>query len=109
MPSPSVTPSPEPASTCPRCGVPLHPHEGLHRLALQISQRSAHGLEALENRRLAVPTAVSVALQEAKLDCRILANRLACHAGLCERSASGVRAGDPGSRAALGESEMRSK
>jgi hypothetical protein len=55
-------------ATCPRCGAPLHP------LA---------DLAALETRRLALPSVVAVALQEARLDCRILAERLSCHAGLC--------------------------
>lgn len=90
--------------TCPRCGAELHLLAALVLLARQISQRSAHGLDALENRRIAVPSAVPVALKESHLDCRILAERLACHAGLCERSASEMRAGDPGSGAGQCES-----
>ncbi len=70
-------------SACPRCGAELHPLADLVKLARQTSARAAHGLEALQNRRLAVPSAVPVALQEAKLDCRILAERLACHAETC--------------------------
>ncbi len=68
---------------CPRCGAELHPLADLVKLARQTSARAAHGLEALQNRRLAVPSAVPVALQEAHLDCRILAERLACHAEAC--------------------------
>ncbi len=68
---------------CPRCGAVLHPLADLVKLARQTSARAAHGLEALENRRLAVPSAVPVALQETQRGCRILAERLACHAGTC--------------------------
>ncbi len=74
---------PHGANACPRCGSDLHPLADLVKLAKQTSARAAHGLEALENRRLAVPSAVPVALQECRLDCRILAERLACHAGTC--------------------------
>ncbi len=81
MTSPPSPPSP--GAICPLCGTPLHPLADLVTLARQASARAAHGLEALENRRLAVPSAVPVALQEAKLDCRILAERLACQAGTC--------------------------
>ncbi len=70
-------------TACPHCGAQLHPLADLARLALQISTRSGQGLHALENRRIAVPSVVPVALQEAHLDGRILAARLACHAGTC--------------------------
>ncbi len=83
--------------TCPRCHAELHPLSDLVKLARQTSDRAAHGLEALENRRLAVPGAVPVALQEAKLDCRILAARLACHAGACAPSLTANGPYTPGS------------
>lgn len=82
-------------STCPRCGAALHPLADLVKLAQQTSDRAREGLHALENRRIAVPSLVPVALQEAHLDGRILAARLACHAGVCERSESKVRAKPP--------------
>lgn len=69
--------------TCPRCGSAMHPLADLAKLALQTSDRAGQGLHALDNRRLAVPSIVPVALQEAHLDGRILALRLACHAGTC--------------------------
>jgi hypothetical protein len=70
-------------TTCPRCGAPLHPLADLVALALQTSGRAADALAALEARRLALPSIVPVALQEAHLDGRSLAERLTHHAGTC--------------------------
>ncbi len=70
-------------TTCPRCAAALHPLADLARLALQTAERAGQGLHALQNRRIAVPTLVTLALQEGHLDGRILAARLACHAGTC--------------------------
>ena len=69
---------------CPRCASERHTMASCIEVLRQTSARSAHALEALQNRRLAVPSAVPVALQEAKLDCRIVAERLACIAGTCQ-------------------------
>lgn len=68
---------------CPRCGAEVHPLVDLAKLARQTSGRAADALHALETRRLALPSIVPVALQEAHLDGRILAARLSCHAGTC--------------------------
>lgn len=75
-------PSP-PSPTCPRCGAELHPLANLVKLARQTSGRAADALQALETRRLALPSIVGVALSEAHLDCRLLAERLSCHARTC--------------------------
>jgi hypothetical protein len=68
---------------CPRCGAELHALVDLVKLARQTSGRAADALHALETRRLALPSIVGVALSEAHLDGRLLAARLACHAGTC--------------------------
>lgn len=68
---------------CQRCGQPVYPLGDLAALARQISNRAGEGLQALDRMRLAIPSTVGAALQEARLDGAILDRRISCHAGTC--------------------------
>ena len=70
-------------TVCPRCGAEVHPLGDCIALALRLGDRAAEARRALDNMRLALPSAIGTALTECRLDLPILARWLACHAGTC--------------------------